>query len=209
MRRSLLVYFAFIIAGSLFVLVYIWNPVENSLQAFKTENVTISSQGKNATTISTKNQTVVTIQTITSTMLPNNTTEIRDNVTVMPVSGQAFRTDPEFLFTNRGVRLVLLSLLFGVLGAATRETLSLTAWRSRRKLERSYALWYLSRPVVGGALAIITYMILRAGLISGGPANVSDFGVVSISALVGIMSVPMSENFEIYLMNYLELENPK
>jgi hypothetical protein len=36
-------------------------------------------------------------------------------------------------------------------------------------------------------------MILRAGLVSGEAANVSDFGVASISALVGIMSVPMSE----------------
>jgi hypothetical protein len=62
---------------------------------------------------------------------------------------------------------------------------------------------------VGGALAIITYMILRAGLISGGPANVSDFGVVSISALVGIMSVPMSEKLRDIVNELFGIRKPE
>jgi hypothetical protein len=37
-------------------------------------------------------------------------------------------------------------------------------------------------------MAVITYLILRAGFISGSPTTINDFGVAGISALVGLMT---------------------
>jgi hypothetical protein len=41
---------------------------------------------------------------------------------------------------------------------------------------------------IGAALAVIVYLTFRAGLVTGGPSNVSDFGVAAISALVGLLT---------------------
>src|SRR5919202_4165661 len=57
--------------------------------------------------------------------------------------------------TNREVYLIEISALFGVLGASTYGLASVTVWIANNKLKRSWILWYISHPLVGGALAII------------------------------------------------------
>jgi hypothetical protein len=47
---------------------------------------------------------------------------------------------------------------------------------------------------VGAALAVITYLIIRAGLIQG--AGINDFGVSAVSALVGLMTVRMTHKLK-------------
>jgi hypothetical protein len=50
------------------------------------------------------------------------------------LSGQAFGTDPEIVFTNQEIRLVLFATLFGIIGASIHGLGSLTAWISTDKL---------------------------------------------------------------------------
>jgi hypothetical protein len=66
---------------------------------------------------------------------------------------------------------------------------------SSRKLESKWEIWYLTGPAIGAALALITYIILRAGFVTGGPTAISDFGVVGLSALVGLMTDEMTTKF--------------
>jgi hypothetical protein len=115
-----------------------------------------------------------------------------ETIWVRPLSGQAFNTDLEIVFTNPEIRLVMFSIFFGVIGASVHGIGSLTAWISTRKLESGWGIWYLTRPPIGAALAIITYLILRAGFVTGGPTAISDFGVAALSALVGLMTDEMS-----------------
>ena len=42
------------------------------------------------------------------------------------------------------------------------------------------------------ALALITYLIIRAGFVTGGPTAINDFGVAGMSALVGLMEDEMT-----------------
>jgi len=78
--------------------------------------------------------------------------------------------------------------MFGVLGGSTHAIASLTAWISMDKLNKGWGWWYFSRPFIGAAMAVITYLVLRAGFISGSPTAINDFGVAGFSALVGLMT---------------------
>jgi hypothetical protein len=58
----------------------------------------------------------------------NNTSqEVFRSDEVRPIAGQAFLTDIEYLYTNREVRLMIISILFGVLGETIHGIASLSA----------------------------------------------------------------------------------
>jgi hypothetical protein len=199
-RIILAIYFSVLITASLVTLVFIWNPVQGSLTAIKTEKRVINGPGRDKVFITDiKNSSSSSDwRNVTSVKYVggnNNNNTIRiENITRKPLSGQAFGTDPEIVFTNQEIRLVLFATLFGIIGASIHGLGSLTAWISTDKLQAGWGIWYLTRPPIGAALAIITYIIIRAGFISGtgGPAAISDFGVAGISALVGLMTDEMT-----------------
>jgi hypothetical protein len=194
-RLILVIYFSVLITISIVCLVFVWNPVQGSLTAIKMEKRIINGPGKNQKFIEDiKNSSSSSEKrNVTSIIYTanNNTTRI-ENITIKPLSGQAFGTDPEIVFTNPEIRLVLFSTLFGIIGASIHGIGSLTAWITTNKLQAGWGIWYLTRPPIGAALAIITYIIIRAGLVTGGPTSISDFGVAGISALVGLMTDEMT-----------------
>jgi hypothetical protein len=191
-RRSILGINSFIMAASLFFLILIWNPVENALQAYEIQNHTaVINPNTKETIITMKNQTAIRTINITTVLQSDNNSSIKEvfhTEKVRPISGQAFLTDTEYLYTNREVRLVIIAILFGVLGGTIHGIASLSAFRSTRKLTRDWSMWYVARPFLGAALAVIVYLVFRAGLVTGGPSNISDFGVAAISALVGLLT---------------------
>ena len=193
-RLGLVLYFSLLIVGSIFILVFVWNPVQNSLTAIKTEkqNITRPNGDQTIMSIIKNSSSGSEIRNVTSIMNTTNKQIRTEHTSIKPLSGQAFGTDPEIVFTNPEIRLVIFATFFGVIGASVHGIGSLTAWISTRKLEAGWGIWYLTRPPIGAALAIITYLILRAGFVSGGPTAISDFGVAAISALVGLMTDEMS-----------------
>jgi hypothetical protein len=193
-RLILAIYFSVLITLSLISLVFIWNPIQGSLTASKTEKRVVKGPGNDKMFITDiKNSSSSSEWKNVTSIKDNNTTRI-ENITRKPLTGQAFGTDPEIVFTNPEIRLVLFSTLFGIIGASIHGLGSLTAWITTNKLQAGWGLWYLTRPPIGAGLAIITYIIIRAGFISGsgGPAAISDFGVAGISALVGLMTDEMT-----------------
>jgi hypothetical protein len=89
---------------------------------------------------------------------------------------------------DREKYLIIVNSLFGVLGGATYGLASLTIWIANNKYERSWMLWYISRPIIGAALALIFYFLIRAGLVGGFPINIGDFGFAAISIIIGLLS---------------------
>jgi hypothetical protein len=77
------------------------------------KNGSMSSETKNITRVS---------------IAGNTKTLIEQNITRKPLSGQAFGTDAEIVFTNPEIRLVIFYTSFGVLGASIHGIGSLTAW---------------------------------------------------------------------------------
>jgi hypothetical protein len=89
---------------------------------------------------------------------------------------------------DREKYLIIVNALFGILGGSTYGLASITIWIANNKFENSWTLWYISRPIIGGGLALIFYFLLRAGLVSGFPVNVGDFGFAAISIIIGLLA---------------------
>jgi hypothetical protein len=85
---------------------------------------------------------------------------------------------------------IVLSLAAGAVGGALHGIASLTAHVAEGDFEPRWALWYLTNPLVGAALATIFLFVLQAGLggqtASAAPASL--YGVAAVATLSGLFS---------------------
>jgi hypothetical protein len=101
--------------------------------------------------------------------------------------------DREFLFWKVSLDIDRSYFLIVVLGGAVGSMLyvmrSFARYVGTRKLVWSWVPKYLLMPVQGALLASITYIVLRAGLITGPVGTEGNpFGFASIAVLVGLFS---------------------
>lgn len=148
-KIPLIIYFIAVIASSIAAIISLWNPVEAPIISAP-NNVPASS---NNTPNSDDTQLTVTI----------------------PTEGDQ---DVDDWRTNREKNLIIVNTLFGILGGSTYGLASITTWIGNNKYEKSWTLWYVSRPIIGGALALVFYFLLRAGLVGGFPINVGILGLL-------------------------------
>ncbi len=75
---------------------------------------------------------------------------------------------------------------------------SLAAYIGERFLFRSWIPYYALLPLVGGLLATIVYLVLRAGLLPGGTTSSQPdpYGIAAIGALVGLFSAQAAEKLK-------------
>lgn len=158
-KIPLIIYFIAVIASSIAAIISLWNPVEAPIISAP-NNIPASS---NNTPNSDDTQLTVTI----------------------PTEGDQ---DVDDWRTNREKNLIIVNTLFGILGGSTYGLASITTWIGNNKYEKSWTLWYVSRPIIGGALALVFYFLLRAGLVGGFPINVGDFGFAAISIIIGLLT---------------------
>jgi hypothetical protein len=92
--------------------------------------------------------------------------------------------------------ILLIVALAGALGAILHGLRSLSRYVGERYFFRSWIFYYFALPVVGAILGTIVYLVLRAGLISGGGANQDPFGFAALAALVGLFSGQASEKLK-------------
>ena len=62
---------------------------------------------------------------------------------------------------------------------------------------------YAFLPFIGGTLAVVFYVILRGGLVTGTAAQVNFFGFAAISALVGLFSPEAAEKLKLIFSTLL------
>lgn len=91
------------------------------------------------------------------------------------------------------VRLLLLVLLAGALGAYVHAAQSYTSYIGNRKFMKQWTWWYLLRIPVGAALALFVYFTARGGLLTGTtpPSKTDDlniFGIMALAVLSGLFS---------------------
>lgn len=87
-------------------------------------------------------------------------------------------------------RYALIVTAAGIVGSGVNALTSLADYVGNRRLVKSWTLWYVSRVFIGGALALIFYLVIRGSLISP-QADVRDinlFSITAIAALVGMFS---------------------
>jgi hypothetical protein len=92
------------------------------------------------------------------------------------------------LSLDQDQRLFVVVAVTGALGGLIHSARSLYAYVGYRTLLRSWLLFYLSLPFIGAGLAVLFYLILRGGLVTGTAAQVNFFGFAAISALVGLFT---------------------
>lgn len=93
-----------------------------------------------------------------------------------------------------------LALTAGAFGSFIHIATSFAMHTAEKDLDRSWMWWYVLRPFVGASLALITYFLIRGGLlvpnivgVDGQPGveaqkALSPFGIAAISGLVGMFS---------------------
>lgn len=100
------------------------------------------------------------------------------------------------LYLNLEQRLFVLVVLGGALGSFIHIATSFTDFIGNRTIVYSWMPWYIMRPFVGSGLALIFYILLRAGLFSNislndanmESININPFGLMAIACLAGLFS---------------------
>jgi len=94
-------------------------------------------------------------------------------------------------------RLILIAALSALLGSFIHSATSFASYLGNHKLLRAWVGWYVLRPVIGMALGLVFYFILRAGLVTTeSAAAVNEFGVAAVSALAGMFSKQAADKLE-------------
>ena len=85
--------------------------------------------------------------------------------------------------------LVRFVMYLGVLGACIHALTSMATYVGNKTFRQSWTMWYLSRPIIGGLLAWVVFLVFRGGFLgqtSVGALNPYAFG--ALGALSGLFS---------------------
>jgi hypothetical protein len=87
-------------------------------------------------------------------------------------------------------RLLVLVMIAGALGRFIHIATSFAEFAGNRQFEVGWIWWYLLKPFLGAALAVIFYLVLRGGLMTqaGSEGAVNLYGVVAMGGMVGMFS---------------------
>ena len=88
------------------------------------------------------------------------------------------------------VQLLLMVMITGGLGSFVHTATSFTDFVGNEKLTRSWIWWYLLKPFIGMALALIFYVVVRGGLMAGGTeaGKLNVYGIAALAGLAGMFS---------------------
>ena len=101
------------------------------------------------------------------------------------------------LSADPDARLLLIAALSALLGSFVHSATSFATYLGNHKLLRAWVCWYVLRPVIGMALGLVFYFLLRAGLVTTESAEaVNEFGVAALSALAGMFSKQAADKLE-------------
>jgi hypothetical protein len=110
------------------------------------------------------------------------------------------------------VRLILIVQSTGALGSFVQGASSLVRYLGEWKLEQSYRWWYILRPFIGSALALIFYFSIRGGFLSvnAGAESISHFGMAATAGMVGLFSrYAVDKLREVFMTLFAVKEKPE
>jgi hypothetical protein len=91
---------------------------------------------------------------------------------------------------SREIDLLWLVLITGALGSFVYSARSFVDFVGNKAIRGSWSAWYLMYPLIGSALALIFYLVIRGGFLTASTtgASVNIYGLVAISGMVGMFS---------------------
>lgn len=121
----------------------------------------------------------------------------------------AFRGYLQFYLASES-RYLLIVVLAGALGSYVHAATSFADYVGNRQLYGSWCWWYLLRPFIGAALALIVYFSVRGGLVGSttGAAGLSPYGVAAVAGLAGMFSKQATDKLREVFENLFKTEHP-
>ncbi len=88
------------------------------------------------------------------------------------------------------LHLVLIVMLVGAVGSYVHAATSFASYLGNRRLGKSWLWWYLLRPFVGAALALLFYFVVRGGFLQAGAGteSLNLYGIAALAGLAGMFS---------------------
>ncbi len=125
------------------------------------------------------------LSTPTPTASPASGTNSTNEIIIIPINffGKCVRTTFD-------ERLLLLVIIGGMLGAFVHGATSLADYIGNNSFSKSWTWFYLLRPAIGMALALVFYFVIRGGFLttSGGAKDINPYGIAALAGLVGMFS---------------------
>ena len=123
----------------------------------------------------------------TPTPTPSATPIVNENLVPIPIN---FFWGLWCWRTSFDERLILLVIIAGMLGSFVHGATSLGDFIGNNKFNRNWAWFYLLRPTIGMALALVFYFVVRGGFLttSGGAKDINPYGIAALAGLVGMFS---------------------
>lgn len=92
--------------------------------------------------------------------------------------------------TSFDERLILLVIIAGILGSFVHGATSLADYIGNDNFNKNWTWFYLLRPAIGMALALVFYFVVRGGFLttSGGAKDINPYGIAALAGLVGMFS---------------------
>jgi hypothetical protein len=92
--------------------------------------------------------------------------------------------------------LLLMVLMAGAMGGALHGLFSIAVYVGERQFKQSWVLWYLLLPWKGALIALVFFLIVRAGFFSPQGSTSQDMLLIGLSALVGVFTPQAMEKLK-------------
>lgn len=92
-------------------------------------------------------------------------------------------------FADKDHRLLLLVLIMGAVGSWLHAVSSFLDFVGNRSFVASWFTWYLMRPILGAMMAVVFYLVIRAGLFPQSDVGIKAINAFSIAALAGLVGL--------------------
>jgi len=114
------------------------------------------------------------------------------------------------------LRLIILVSLSGVLGSFVHTATSIVDYIGNNRFKMSWVAWYIMRPFIGMALALIFYFVIRGGFFpsSGSTSGetqeipVNIFGLLALGCLAGMFSKQAADKLREVFDNLFRTQDP-
>ncbi len=105
------------------------------------------------------------------------------------------------------IELILVVITIGAIGSYVHAATSFASYVGNQRLASSWMWWYILRPFIGSALALIFYFIVRAGFLQAGsgPESLSIFGVGALAGLTGMFSKQATDKLRELFDNFFKV----
>ena len=110
-------------------------------------------------------------------------------------------------------RIIILVLLVGGLGSYVHAATSFATFVGNRSLASSWLWWYLLRPFMGMAIALILYFVVRGGLVllsvETNTSGLNPYGIAALAGLSGMFSKQATDKLRDIFDNLFKTERGK